>query len=475
MAYLDDDFLLATPVARRLFHEVARDLPVIDYHNHLDPAEILADRRWDNLSELWLGGDHYKWRAMRANGIAEDLITGPAEPYDKFLAWAATVPKLLRNPLYDWTHLELRRAFGWDGLLGPDTAAEVWDLAGRALAAQDFSARGLLRRFKVEVVGTTDDPGEPLASHQALREGLPGVAVCPTFRPDAAFLPHLPERFLPWLDKLGTATGGGPPADLESFLAALDQRHADFHACGARLSDHSLPAAPDRFLDQAAAAATFARARAREPLAEAEIAGWTGFLLARIAAWNHHRGWAMQLHLGAVRNPNSRMFRQTGPDSGFDTIGDEPRQAARLLAFLDHCEMAGSLPRVIVYNLNPADNYPLCAALGSFQGGGIPGKLQFGSGWWFLDQLEGMSWQLGAVSNLGLLSRFIGMLTDSRSFLSFPRHEYFRRLLCGLVGGDAAAGRLPDDFGLLTELVSGVCYQNARAYFAFPCHAGPPG
>ena len=470
MAFLDSDFLLRTPAARRLFHDHAADQPIIDYHNHLPPAEILADRKWENLTEIWLDGDHYKWRAMRANGVPEDLITNRAvDPYERFLAWARTVPRLLRNPLYHWTHLELRRVFGWDGRLDEHTAPEVWE-AAKARLAGGLGARSLLQQFKVEVVGTTDDPADSLETHALLGNQFPGTGVYPTYRPDPAFLPGQPDRFNPWIAKLSAATGTDAGASLESFLAAMEQRHADFHAIGGRLSDHSLPTAPSSFLDETTARAVFAKARAGEPVTAAEADGWTGFLLATIASWNHERGWTMQLHLGAVRNPNTRLFARLGPDAGFDTIGDWPRQGSHLIAFLDHCDRAGTLPRTIVYNLNPADNYALCAALGSFQDATTPGKLQFGSGWWFLDQLDGMRWQINTISQLGLLSRFIGMLTDSRSFLSFARHEYFRRLLCDLIGGEVERGELPGDGDLLASLVRGVCYENARAYFAFPIH-----
>ncbi len=470
MAFLDQDFLLGSPTAKHLFHQVAVDQPIIDYHNHLVPGEILGDRKWNNLTEVWLDGDHYKWRALRANGVKEDLITNrSADPYDRFFAWASTMPMLVRNPLYHWTHLELRRVFGWDGLLNESTAPEVWETANAKLAG--ISARGLLGQFKVEVVGTTDDPADSLDTHTALGREFPSVGVYPTYRPDAAFLPSVPERFNGWIAKLSGATGMEAGESLESFLSAMEQRHADFHAIGARLSDHSLPSAPSTFLTSDEARSVFTRARAGEAITSAEADGWTGFLLARIAAWNHERGWTMQLHLGAVRNPNSRLFEITGPDGGFDTIGDWTNQGGKLLAFLDHCDRAGALPRTVVYNLNPADNYPLCAALGSFQNSTTPGKLQFGSGWWFLDQLDGMRWQLNTVSQLGLLSRFIGMLTDSRSFLSFVRHEYFRRLLCDIIGGEVERGEIPDDPDLLSKLVRGVCYENARAYFAFPCHS----
>ena len=466
MKFLDDDFLLSTPTGRRLFHEVAAGQPIIDYHNHLPPKEILDDKKWPNLTEVWLGGDHYKWRAMRANGVPEELITGKdTDPYERFLAWARTVPMLLRNPLYHWTHLELRRIFGWNGLLSEKTAPEVWEAANARLT--EISACSLLRQFQVKVVGTTDDPTDSLDTHVALRAALPDIGVFPTYRPDPAFQPHLPQRFQPWIEKLSRATGTDAGASLEAFLAAMEKRHDDFHQAGARLSDHAILTAPHSFLAEAEARQVFDLARVGQPVSETKVAGWMGFLLARVAAWNHERGWTMQLHCGAARNPNTRFFERLGPDSGYDTIGDYPNQAANLLAFLDHCDQRGTLPRTVVYNLNPADNYALCAALGSFQGGGIPGKLQYGSGWWFLDQLDGMRWQLNTVSQLGLLSRFIGMLTDSRSFLSFVRHEYFRRLLCDLIGREVDRGELPDDPEMLDPLVRGVCYENARAYFGF--------
>ncbi len=465
MAYLDEDFLLRSPTARRLYHEVARDLPIIDYHGHLSPREIAENRRWQDLTEIWLGVDHYKWRLLRANGVGEDLITGDATPREKFQAWAETVPFTLRNPIHHWTHLELRRYFGIDLLLSPATADEIWERANATLAAPDFCAQGLLERFKVRMVGTTDDPADPLDAHQAIAASGLQTRVLPTFRPDKAFLVDQPEALAVWLDKLEAVTELSI-VNLSDLLAALQKRHDDFHAAGGRLSDHGLDRCPALDCSDAEASVIFDKARAGEAVTPEEKERFSFYLMVYFGQLDAVRGWTKQLHLGAFRNANSGMCARLGPDTGYDTIGDT-RQGASLVKYLDALASRDALPKIVLYNINPSDNYLFAAMTGAFQDGSVAGKIQFGSGWWFLDQKHGIELQLDALSATGLLSRFIGMLTDSRSFLSFPRHEYFRRILCNLIGGEAELGDLPDDFDTLAGLVRSVCHDNAERYFGF--------
>jgi glucuronate isomerase len=465
MAYLDEDFLLHSPTSRRLYHEIAREQPIIDYHCHLPPREIATNHRWADLTSVWLSGDHYKWRLMRANGIDENLITGDSTPREKFQAWAETVPYTLRNPAHHWTHLELRRYFGIDLLLGPDTADEIWERANARLAEEDFCVHGILNQFKVRVVGTTDDPADPLDDHSAIAAaGLP-TRVLPTFRPDKAFLVHRPAQFIPWLHKL-EAAASTHIAHLSDLLAALQKRHDDFHAAGGRLSDHGFDCVPSLPCSDAEAAVIFDNALAGKAADPAEHEKFSFYLMVFLGQLDAAKGWTKQLHLGAFRGVNSRMTRRLGPDTGYDTIGDS-RQGAALATYLDALAREDSLPKIILYNLNPADNYLLAAMTGAFQDGTVAGKIQFGSGWWFLDQKNGMELQLDALSATGLLSRFVGMLTDSRSFLSFTRHEYFRRILCNLIGSEADRGELPDDFNSLSALVRAICHDNAANHFGF--------
>jgi glucuronate isomerase len=466
MEFLSDDFLLHSPTARRLFHEVAREQPIIDYHCHLDPKEIAEDKRWENIADVWLGGDHYKWRLMRANGIDEGRITGDAPPLDKFQAWAETVPMTLRNPIYQWTHLELRRCFGIDTLLTQESAMDVWNAANARMAEDSFSARGLMSQFNVEVVCTTDDPAEPLDWHAKIAASDCATRVYPTFRPDKAMRVDDPGMFNEWCDKLA-AQADIDVAHFSDLLDALQRRHDAFHAIGCRISDHGLEVCPNAPCSDGDARETFERARLGVPATPEQTEQFATYMMLYFGRLDAAKGWTKQLHLGAVRNVNTRIFKHLGPDCGGDTIGDWP-QTASLLKYLDTLDAENSLPKIIVYNLNPADNYAFATAVGSFQGDGIPGKIQFGSGWWFLDQKQGMEWQLDALSATGLLSRFVGMLTDSRSFLSYPRHEYFRRILCNIIGSEADRGELPGDFDILSALVRGICYENARDLLAFP-------
>ncbi len=463
-SFIHPDFLLESSSARRLFHEFAEHQPIIDYHNHLPPAAIAQDRKFKDITSVWLDGDHYKWRAMRANGIDERLITGDASPRERFDAWARTVPVTLRNPLHHWTHLELARYFDVFEPLDETTAGTVWDRANACLAQEDFSVRGLLRRMKVEVVCTTDDPVESLEHHEAMRE-CPDLKMLPTFRPDAGLNAGNPGVWNTWVDQLAARTGR-TVGTYDEFLTALRQRHDDFHAVGGRVSDHGHSCCPAAFASPDELGAIFQRVRGGGAVSDVEAEQFATGVLMEIGRWNHAKGWTMQLHLGALRNTNTRLLARLGADAGVDSVGDWP-QAARLAAFLDRLNRDGCLPRVILYNLNPADNYVFATMIGNFNDGSIAGKIQFGSGWWFLDQREAMEWQINALSNLGLLSRFIGMLTDSRSFLSFPRHEYFRRVLCNLIGNDIERGLIPADWKLLEHMITGICHRNAQEYFRF--------
>lgn len=462
MAFIDDDFLLSTETSRQLYHEVAARQPIIDYHSHLPPEEIARDRRFDNLTDIWLEGDHYKWRAMRANGVPERQITGDASPREKYDAWAATVPATLRNPLYHWTHLELKRYFGIDQLLDASSASRIWDRAKERLSAEDFSVQGILRKFRVDVLCTTDDPTDDLAHHRAIADSGLATRVLPTFRPDKALTADRPELFNSWVDRLAAAAGRDI-SRLSEFVDAVSQRHDFFHQAGCRISDHGLSQCYGQDCSEQDASRLFVRVRSGTALSPDDLSRFNSYLMFLFGRLDAQRGWTKQLHLGARRNTNSKMFAACGPDAGFDSIGDWP-QAAALNAYLDGLAREDALPKVIVYNLNPADNYVIATMLGNFQEADTPGKMQLGSGWWYLDQKEAIQWQLNTLSNVGLLSRFVGMLTDSRSFMSFPRHEYFRRVLCDLLGRDVQQGLLPDDNDLLGQLVKDICYANARAY-----------
>lgn len=457
------DFLLTTDAARELFRAAANE-PIYDYHCHLSPQEIAENKRWDNLTEVWLGGDHYKWRAMRANGIPESHITGSAAAYEKFLAYAGTMPRLLRNPLWHWTHLELSRIFGIDEVLDEASAPRIWAAANERL--QEISAHSLLRQFRVAMVGTTDDPCDDLDHHRAI--GKTGIAtrVYPAFRPDKALAADRPDMLREWTGRLGTVTGINCNT-FDGLLAALESRHAFFHATGSRISDHGVNHLFGRGGTKEEAAAVHAAALRGERPDDRAIDAYRGYLMVFLGELDASRDWTKQLHVGAFRNGSSRRVRELGPDTGFDSIGDWS-QIERLAAYLDELDSRGRLPKTILYNLNPADNYAVAALCGTFQSDGVRGKIQFGSGWWFLDQLDGMRWQLDTLSQLGLLANFVGMLTDSRSFLSYPRHEYFRRLLCRILGEEVEQGTLPDDMPLLARMVRDIAFRNASAYFGMP-------
>jgi glucuronate isomerase len=462
MDFIHDDFLLHSKTARNLYHTYAAQQPILDYHSHLPPSDIAMDRRFGNLFEPWLEGDHYKWRAMRANGIPESHVTGDAAPHRKFLAWARTVPFTLRNPLYHWTHLELSRYFGIKELLDESTAESVWQRANDQLQHGDLTAQGILNKFHVRALCTTDDPCDDLTHHKVIAETAPGFRMYPTFRPDKALVVHQPDAFNLWIDSLERASNI-TISSLRHFLDALKQRHDFFHANGGRLSDHGLTYCHATPCSETQARAIFARARANRPATPDEQEQFASFLMLFFGRLDTERGWTKQLHLGALRNVNTRATRQLGPNTGYDVAGDW-NQAESLCKYLDLLERENALPKMILYNVNPVDNYVFSTVIGSFQGGPTAGKIQFGSGWWFLDQKEGIEWQLNALSNNGLFSRFIGMLTDSRSFMSFPRHEYFRRVLCNLLGQEVEKGELPNDEKLIGTLVRNICFENARQY-----------
>ncbi|HMI84794.1 MAG TPA: glucuronate isomerase [Polyangiaceae bacterium] len=465
-AFIDDDFLLESDTARELYHGFAESLPIIDYHTHLPPRQIAENHRFRTMSEVWLEGDHYKWRAMRTNGVAERYCTGDASPWEKFEAWAKTVPETLRNPLYHWTHMELRNPFGISELLDGSSAKAIYARTNEMLEDDDFRTQGLLRHFKVAVVCTTDDPTDSLEHHaRYAARGSTGPRLYPTWRPDKALAVENLDRYNDWLDRLEQMADASI-STYEGLLDALRKRHTRFHEHGCRSSDHGLETIYDEPCTAAEARAIFEKARARKELSGEEVLRFKSALLYEFGVMDHARGWVQQFHLGALRNNNTRMERLLGADTGFDSMGDF--DIARPLArFLDRLDQTNQLAPTILYNSNPADNEMMATMLGNFQDGSVPGKMQFGSAWWFLDQKDGIERQIGALSNMGLLSRFVGMLTDSRSFLSYSRHEYFRRVLCNLLGEDVCRGLLPNDRALLGGLIQNICFYNAKRYFGF--------
>jgi glucuronate isomerase len=462
LAFLDDDFLLTTKTARHLYEKYAAPQPVLDYHNHLPPRDIAENRRFNDLFEIWLEGDHYKWRAMRANGVPERYCTGDAAPVEKFKAWASTVPKCLRNPLYHWTHLELRRYFGIEDLLDEKTADAVWTRAQAALATDDLRAQGILKRFNVRALCTTDDPADDLSWHAQIKSSGLSTRVYPAFRPDRAIEVHLPDTFNPWVERL-SKTSNTHIATLAHFLDALRQRHQAFHDLGGRLSDHGLDYCYANFCSEQDAAAIFDRARAGKAAGAEDHAKFATFMMLFFGHLDAEKDWTLQLHLGALRNASTAALKTYGANGGYDSIGDWP-QTPSLAAYLNRLDEEGALPKTILYNVNPADNYAFGTMIGNFQAGTKPGRMQYGSSWWFLDQKEGIEWQLNTLSNVGLLATFVGMLTDSRSFMSFPRHEYFRRVLCNLLGREIESGEIPDREDLVGSLVENVCYKNAERF-----------
>ncbi len=467
-AFMNADFLLPDESSRRLYHDYAAAMPILDYHCHLPPADIANDSRFKNIAHAWLGGDHYKWRAMRSNGVPEDDITGHEPDYNSFLAWARTVPRLIGNPLYHWTHLELQRYFGIYEPLSEKTAPKIWEACNAQIVTPEFGARTLLKRMNVRAVGTTDDPADTLEHHIAYTTARqPGDPVMtPSYRPDKALAIDDLLAWKTYLVKLGSAANVSI-GSYRDLVTALDTRHSAFHDLGCRASDHGLIAPFATFTNGPALETLFTKLLNGTPPTPDESDAFKTAVLLDVGRMNARRGWVMQLHLAAIRNLNTPMFKRLGPDTGYDAVSDE-KIARKLGAFMDALQSDGLLPKTILYSLNPGDLEVLGTVMGCFQDGSIPGKIQCGSAWWFNDHIEGMRRQMVSLGNLGLLSRFVGMLTDSRSFLSFPRHEYFRRILCALVGGWIEAGEIPADFETFGGMVQDISFRNAKNYFAIP-------
>jgi glucuronate isomerase len=461
--FLDEDFLLETETAKRLYHEYAAEMPIIDYHCHLPPDQIANDINFENITQIWLNGDHYKWRAMRANGVNEAYITGNKSDREKFEKWAATVPYTLRNPLYHWTHLELQRYFGIKEILSADTAKKIYDECTEKLQSAEYSVRNLVKNKNVELIGTTDDPLDNLEYHQKISKDGYGVQVLPAFRPDKAMNADDVVGLNAYIDQLETVTGTSI-TDLDNYLQALKDRHDYFAANGCKLSDHGLEHIYAEDYTEQEIKIIFKKIRTKQAISHEDNLKFKSAMLFQFALWDHEKGWVQQYHLGALRNNNSRALTQLGPDTGWDSIGDFT-QGKALSKFLNKLDTGNQLAKTILYNLNPADNELFAAMTGNFNDGSVAGKIQFGSAWWFLDQKDGMTKQLNTLSNIGLVSRMVGMLTDSRSFMSFPRHEYFRRILCNLFGNDIENGELPNDIAWVGKIVKDICYYNAKAYF----------
>ena len=461
--FIHDDFLLQNSASKRLYHDYAKPQPIIDYHNHLSPEDIANNRRFEDLFSMWVDHDHYKWRAMRANGIPESHCTGSASPKEKFLAFAKTVPHTLRNPLFHWTHMELKRFFDIDELLNESNAESIWDRCNEQIQSRDdLTTRGILKKFDVRVVCTTDDPTDSLEHHASVAKEDFDVAVLPAFRPDWSLFVHQSEEFVAWVKKLESASGQSVNT-FDEFLAAIRSRHDFFHEMGARLSDHGCQYVPSVFCEKEDAAKIFDAAMQGQSATAEQHDAFSTWMLLFLAQLDHEKDWTNQFHVGVFRNNNTRLFNLAGRDLGCDSIGDLP-QAKTMGRFFDWLDQRDCLPKTIVYNLNPSDNYLISTMIGNFQDGRVAGKMQFGSGWWYLDQMEGMQRQLNTLSNTGLLSRFVGMLTDSRSFMSFTRHEYFRRILCEMLGTEMEQGLLPMDFDLVGGMLERICYGNANEF-----------
>ncbi len=464
--FVKENFLLTNKTAEKLYFEYAKDEPIIDYHCHLNVKEIAENRKFENITSVWLHGDHYKWRAMRSNGIDEKFITGNSNDKDKFFKWAQTVPYTIKNPLYHWTHMELKKPFGiFDRLLNLDSADYVWNRCNELLTDENFSAQGLIKQFNVKVLCTTDDPLDTLEYHQAIMQNPFGVKVIPTFRPDNAMVVDNPLLFGEWLKKLEKITNTSI-TNYDQFILAIRNRHDYFHANGCRLSDHGIETAYAEDYSNEQIYSIFQKVISKVKLTVQEINQFKSALMFEFGIMDYEKGWVQQLHLGALRNNNTRKFRELGADTGVDSIGDF--EIARPLAkYLDRLDNLNKLAKTIIYNLNPADNEMIAAMIGNFQDGTIAGKLQYGSAWWFLDQKSGMERQIDALSNMGLLRRFVGMLTDSRSFLSYPRHDYFRRILCNVLGSEMELGLIPNDMEFVGGIVKEISFNNAHNYFNF--------
>jgi glucuronate isomerase len=463
--FMDKDFLLQTETAKELYHNHAAKMPIFDYHCHINPQQIADDVRFENITQIWLYGDHYKWRAMRTNGVDEKYCTGNATDLEKFEKWAETVPYTLRNPLFHWTHLELKKFFGIHKILSPATAREIWDECNAKLQTPEYSVRGIIRMANVHTICTTDDPIDTLEYHRQIKASGFEVAVLPAWRPDKAMAVENAKSYNDYINKL-EAAANMKIASFSGLMAALDDRHEFFHENGCRLSDHGLETAIAEDFTDAEIEDIFAKIRSGNNLSGIEILKFKSAMMYEFGILDHSRGWTQQFHIGALRNNSTRLFNLLGADVGLDSIGDF--EIARPLSkLLDRLDMNNKLSKTVLYNLNPRDNELIGTMIGNFQDGSVPGKMQFGSGWWFLDQKDGMEKQINALSNLGLLSRFVGMLTDSRSFLSYTRHEYFRRTLCNILGNDVENGEIPNDMELLGSMVENICFNNAKNYFNF--------
>ncbi len=465
-AFITPDFMLHNEVARTLYHEYAKSQPIFDYHNHLSPKDIAEDRQFENITQLWIEGDHYKWRAMRANGIDEKYISGDASDYEKFIKYAETIPYTLRNPLYHWTHFELKNYFGIEELLNAETADAIYHKCNALLKKPEFSVRNLLRKMNVKMVGTTDDPTDDLQYHKQLQAEDFDIAVLPSFRPDKATEIEKGSLFADWIQKLEKTVG----FEIKTFaklIQALQLRHDYFHENGCRISDHGHATFYAENYSEEEIDSILEKGIKTVALTELEINKYKSAVLFEVAKMNHKRSWVQQFHIGAIRNNNSKMMTLLGPDQGFDSLGDLSAANA-MSAFFGKLSTNDSLTKTIVYNLNPKDSEMFAAMVANFNDGSTPGKMQYGAAWWFLDQKDGMEKQLNVLSNFGLLSRFVGMLTDSRSFLSFPRHEYFRRILCNTLGDEVEKGELPNDMKLIGNLVKAICFENAKDYFNIP-------
>jgi glucuronate isomerase len=461
--FITDNFLLHSEAARTLYHDFAKAQPIFDYHCHLSPKDIAEDRQFENLYQIWIDGDHYKYRAMRANGVNEKFITGDASDYEKFFKWAETVPYTLRNPLYHWTHLELKNYFGITTLLNSDSAESIYNQCSELLRKPEYSVKNLLRKMNVKVVGTTDDPTDDLEYHKQLQEQNFEIAVLPSVRPDKSTEIEKGEQFVLWIQKLEKSVNF-PIYDFSALIKALKERHDFFHEMGCRISDHGHVNFYGEDYTDSEVAAIFEKGLKCEAISVLEINKYKSAVLFELALMNKKKSWAQQFHVGAIRNNNAKMLHDIGPDQGYDSIGDL-NMADTMSKFFGRLSQCDGLTNTIVYNLNPRDSEMFASMANNFNDGVVAGKMQYGAAWWFLDQKDGMEKQLNVLSNFGLLSRFVGMVTDSRSFLSFPRHEYFRRILCNVLGEEIQKGELPNDMKLIGNMVEAICYKNAKNYF----------
>lgn len=463
--FLDENFLLKTKTAQTLYHEYAQKMPLIDYHCHLSPQQIAENMQFRNLTDAWLSGDHYKWRAMRTNGVDESYCTGNKTDEEKFMKWAETVPYTMRNPLYHWTHLELQRYFGVKEILNPSSAKGIYDQCSAMLQESTYSTQALIQKMNVRVICTTDDPIDNLEWHQKIKDSNFPVKVLPAFRPDKAMEVNNTSTFAQYVKKVEEVTNTSI-SNLSDYLVALKNRHDFFATMGCNVSDHGLEEIYAEDFTEKEVESIFIKALEGNDLSLTEQRKFKSAMLLHFAVWDWEKGWIQQYHLGALRNNNARMLKQLGPDTGWDSIGDFS-QAAALARFLNKLDSEDQLTKTIIYNLNPADNELMATMIGNFNDGSVAGKVQYGSGWWFLDQKDGMERQISALSNMGLISRFVGMLTDSRSFLSYPRHEYFRRIVCNLFGNEIEEGELPNDIAWTGKIIQDICFNNANQYFGW--------